>query len=274
VIAGAKHKESRAQRLARIAGSTGLPSTMASGVLQTCRRFMAGEGPANSLEQDAFARLGTTTPAMRDVLSCALDALDGLPADQRNGLFDTSLLSDVNQPVTPIALTNAWAHEVVARAAELVFGDTDALEAEVPGQIRILEPGDDVFPSPVRVCRLNGLRTAHFRPNLDGGDYLPTEVQQICQVQIVDGSPQVTCEVQTESCPGNFAAGVCLRVPEIAIGDSVFLEGVNFFSTDTIVRLTSHEPIETTRDVETHVRGDVETPVTEMIDGQPSLIMD
>jgi hypothetical protein len=91
---------------------------------------------------------------------------------------------------------------------------------------------------------------------------------------MVDGTPQVTCEVQTENCPGNSAAGVCLRVPEIAAGDSVLLGGVNFFSTDTVVRLTSHQPIETTRDVETHVRGDLNTPVTETIDGQTSLIMD
>jgi hypothetical protein len=37
---------------------------------------MAGQDPANDLEQDAFALLDTTTPAMREVLSCALDALD------------------------------------------------------------------------------------------------------------------------------------------------------------------------------------------------------
>jgi hypothetical protein len=271
VVAGAKHKKSSAQRLARIAASTSLPSTIASGVLQTCRRFMAGEGPANSLERDAFARLETTTPTMRDVLSCAIDGLDRLSADLKSRLFDTSLLSDLSQPTTAAALTSAWAEEVVARAAEQIFGDEEALEAEVPGQIRIFEPGDDVFPSPVRICRLNGLRTAQFRPSLDGGDYLPAEIQHICQVQVVDGSPQVTCEVQTEDCPGNVAAGACLRVPEIAAGDSVLLGGVNFFSTDTVVRLASHEPIETTRVVETHVRGDLVTPVT---DEQSSLIMD
>lgn len=83
---------------------------------------MAGEGPANSLERDAFARLETTTPATRDVLSCTLDGLDGLPADLRNRLFDTSLLSDLNHAVTPAALTSAWTHEVVARAAVLNHG--------------------------------------------------------------------------------------------------------------------------------------------------------
>ena len=273
-MAGAKHKKGRAQRLDNIASSTRLPSTLASGVLQTCRRFMAGEDAANGLEQNAFARLSKTTPAMRDVLSCALEALDGLPASQLNELFDTSLLADPGQPVTPEALTDSWTHEVVGRTAELMFGDTDALEVEAPGQIRIFIPGDDVFPSPVRVCRLNGLRTVHFRPALDGGDYLPAEIQQTCEVQIVDGTPQVTCEVQTTNCPGNIAGGACLRVPEVAAGDSVLLEGVNFFSTETIVRLTSPAPIETTTEVDTHVRGDLETPVTETIDGQPSLIMD
>lgn len=274
-VAGAKHKKSRDQRLATLAAGTPVPSSLASGALQLCRRFMAGQDPVNDLEQDAFALLDTTTPAMREVLSCALDALDGLPSEQRADLVDSALLTDVTRPVTPDTLTHVWTQEVFGRAADKLFGGTDGLEEEVPGQIRIFVPGDDVFPTPVRVCRLNDLRTVNFRPGLDAGDYLPAEIEQICEVQIVDGAPQVTCEVQTEDCPGNSAAGVCLRVPEIAAGDTVLLEGVNFFSTDAIVRLTSEDPIDaTTVDVDSHVRGDLDTPVTETIDGTTSLIMD
>lgn len=274
-VAGAKHKKSRNQRLAALAAGTPLPSSLASGGLQLCRRFMAGQDPANDLEEDAFALLDKTTPAMREVLSCALDALDELPPEQRGGLVDPKILADVTQPLTPGILTDAWTEEVFGRVSDELFGDTEGLKAEVPGKIRIFVPNDDVFPSPVRVCRLNDLRTAHFRPGLSGGDYLPAEIEQVCEVQIVDGVPQVSCQVQTDNCPGNSAAGVCLRVPEIAAGDTVLLEGVNFFSTDAIVRLTSNEPTNpTTVDVDTHIRGDLVTPVTEIIDGQVSLIMD
>jgi hypothetical protein len=228
------------------------------------------------LEAEVYALLATTTPAMREVLNCALDALGELPSGQRSELFDASVLTDVTQPVTPDALTSAWIHESVGRAADLLFGDTEGLEEEVPGRIRIYVPNPlDEFPvNPVRICKLNGLRTVHFRPSLGGGDYLPAEVEQNCEIQIVDGEPQVTCQVQTDNCPGHSDAGVCLRVPEIAAGDSVLLEGVNFFSTDTIVRLTSNDPIETTVDLDTHVRGDLDTPVTETVGGETLLIMD
>ena len=274
-VAGAKHKQSRDQRLSTLAVGTPVPSSLASAALQLCRRFMTGQNPANDLEQEAFALLETTTPAMREVLSCALDALNGLSQAQRGGLVDPDLLTDVTQPVTPDTLTSAWSHEVFGRAADQLFGDTDGLVEEVPGQIRIFVPDDDVFATPVRVCRLNDLRTANFSPGLDAGDYLPAEIEQICEVQIVDGVPQVTCEVRTDNCPGNSAAGVCLRVPKVAAGDSVLLEGVNFFSTDAIVRLKSEEPTNTTTvDVDAHVRGDLDTPVSETTDGETFPIMD
>jgi hypothetical protein len=274
VVAGAKHKQSREQRLHKIAHGSKLPSSLASNIVHMSRRFLLGKEPANPLERTAFRILGQTSPLMRDVLSCAIKAFDEIPSGQRSQLFDTSLIMDPDHAVSQQALSTAWMEEVVGRAGDLVFGDTQGLKEERPGQVRIFEPGDDAFLTPVRICRLNGLRTRNFRPGLDAGDYLPAEIQQVCEVQLVDGNPQVTCQVQTTDCPGNQAAGVCLRVPEIAAGDSAVLEGVNFFSTDTTVRLTATGPTELTRDVDTHVWGDVDTPVTETIDGQSVLIMD
>jgi hypothetical protein len=274
VSAGAKHKQSRAQRLERLASGNAAPSALAAGILHTCRRFLLGVEPANTLERTAFRRLSQITPEMREVLACAVSAVDDLPPGLRGELFDTSLLLDPSQPVTPPALVNAWTREMSDRVGDLVFGNPDGLAEERPGQIRLFVPEDDVFPSPVRICRLNGLRTDSFRPPLDAGDWLPDEVQQICSTQFVGETPQVICEVQTADCPGNSASGVCLRVPEVASGDSVVLEGVNFFSTDTIVRLTAVEPIDSERDVDTHVWGDLDTPVTETVDGQTNLVMD
>lgn len=274
VSAGAKHKQSRAQRLERLASGNAAPSALASGIMHTCRRFLLGVEPANSLERTSFRRLGGISPDMREVLSCAVTAVDDLPADLRGALFDKSLLLDPNQPVTRPALVNAWTRELSARVGDLVFGDPDSLTEERPGQIRLFVPGDDVFQSPVRICRLNGLRTDSFRPPLDAGDWLPEEVQQTCSSQFVEGTLQVVCEVQTTDCPGNSASGVCLRVPEVAVGDSVVLEGVNFFSTDAMVRLTAVEPIESERDVDAHVWGDLDTPITETVDGLTVQILD
>ena len=61
-----------------------------------------------------------------------------------------------------------------------------------------------------------------------------------------------------------------MRVLDIALGDSVVLEGVNYFSVDAKVRFSDKETGAPVRDVDTHVWGDVATPVT---DGQ-SLIND
>ena len=58
----------------------------------------------------------------------------------------------------------------------------------------------------------------------------------------MDGQPQVVCQVQTADCPGNvIQSAVCARVPEVAAGDGVTLEGVNYFSVDAKVRLTDKD---------------------------------
>jgi hypothetical protein len=80
--------------------------------------------------------------------------------------------------------------------------------------------------------------------------------------------------VQTDDCPGNEVEGTCLRVPEVRAGDAVVLQGVNFFDIQTRVRLEAQAPGTTTREVETHVCGDVTTPVTETVDGVERTIAD
>ena len=67
---------------------------------------------------------------------------------------------------------------------------------------------------------MNGLRTGEFEPPLNPEDYTPQELQQRCEVVVVDGTPEVVCEVQTEDCPGNSlndAARTC-EVPRRDLG--------------------------------------------------------
>jgi hypothetical protein len=95
----------------------------------------------------------------------------------------------------------------------------------------------------------------------------------------VDGQPTVDCQVRTTDCPGHslvVGAGttVCLRVTDVAQGDGIVLEGVNYFSVDAKVRFTDKQTGTALREVDAHVWGDVDTPVTEVINGQTVLIND
>jgi hypothetical protein len=54
VIAGAKPKQSRSERLQSLAGATRVPSGLAAGVLHMCRRYLLGVEPANTLERVTF----------------------------------------------------------------------------------------------------------------------------------------------------------------------------------------------------------------------------
>jgi hypothetical protein len=71
------------------------------------------------------------------------------------------------------------------------------------------------------------------------------------------------CEVQTTNCPGTDVGGLCLRLQEVEAGRSVQLEGVNFSSVDTKVRMSDVATFTVQRTVDAQVCGDDETPLTE-----------
>ena len=274
VVAGAKHKRSRDQKLTELAGRARVPSSLAAATLHMSRRFLLGKPAANPLESAAFAVLGRLSPALRDTLSCTVAAYDALPPRQRSPLFEPSLAFDPDHPIDGATLSTAWGKEIVKRAGVVVFDDPQAPDQERPGLIRVYRPEGEDFFSQVRICRVNDLRTANYFPPLNPGDYLPAEIQQDCAPTLVNGQPQVVCQVRTTDCPGNFTGGFCARVPEVAAGDGVVLQGVNFFSVDAKVRLNARPPGTATRDVDAHVWGDVETPATEVVNGATVLIND
>ncbi len=269
VVAGAKHKLSRDQKLNRLAEGVPVPSALAAGAMHMIRRFLLGKTPANPLEVAAFATLRTIS---RDILSCTLAAFDAAPLHQRNRLFVQSLLLDPNQPLGEAALTTALGQEIVQRIGVQVFGDPNGVDEERPGRIRVLPPEGEFPPNPVRICKVNGLRTARHIPPINPDDYLPAEIQQDCAIKMVDGQPKVVCEVLTvtdpSTCPGNSltlagANAVCLRVLDVPLGESVVLEGVNYFSVDAKVRFTDKQSGTAVGDVDAHVWGDGDTPVTD-----------
>ncbi len=271
-VAGSKHKRSPAQKLAARQARTRVPSVLAASTMHLVRRFLAGTTPGNELEQRAFARLAAIPAAQRSTLACAAERLKALPPEQQQALFDPTLPQGDAQPLSPDVLSAAFGREIAQRASLAGFGDVVPF-TEQPGRIRVFDPGPESFFSQVRICAINELRSDDFIPTLPAGAYGPAEIAQDCNTVLVDGQPQVVCQVRTGNCVGGQVEGVCLRVPVITAGNGVLLHGVNFFSTDSTVQLTSRE-LGTVHRIEGFVNGDTDTAVTETVDGETRLVND
>ncbi len=272
---GAKPKQSRRRKLDKLLAGTRVPSAFGASFFHLTRRHLAGKTAANPLEERAFATLRRLPAELQRVLACSLDSFDALSSTERDRLFSSDLPRDVEQPLGIEALTQAVAQELVANVGIQVFDDAGCATEEHPGQVRTLpHPGGEFPPAPVRICRINGLRTGGFLPPLGPGDYTPEELHQSCQVILEGGEPKQVCEIQTTDCPGRSTVDACLRVLEIEAGVAVRLEGVNFSSVDTKVRLTDVATFSIVRDVDAHVCGDDETPLTENVGGTEVMITD
>lgn len=274
VSLGSKPKQSRRRKLDKLLANTRVPSALGASFFHLTRRYLAGKTATNALEERAFATLRRLSPDLQRVLACALDSFDSLSVGERDRLFASDLLRDVDQPLTIAQLTQAFAQEIVDNVSIQVFDDPGCT-TEHPGQVRTPPfPGGEFPPAPVVVCRINGLRTGQFRPALALGDYTPDEIQQRCHVVLEGTEPKQVCEVQTTDCPGSNLGGVCLRVQEVEAGQAVLLEGVNFSSINTKVRLTDKATGTVAREVDAHVCGDDETPPTEIVSEAEVLITD
>lgn len=274
---GSKPKQSQRAKLDAILQNTRVPSSIAAAFFHHARRFLADKAPANPFEASAFQLFGSLSPELRSTLSCSVASFDGIPRADRNRLFDPSLPTDPNTPLDGETLAAAFLKEIKQRVGADVFENELALEEERPGRNRFFKPEGEFFDVQLRVCKLNGLRTNEFAPALTAGQFLPAELQHTCETVVVDGAPQTTCQVQVGTCPGNFLnddARTCLAVPDVAAGEAVVLEGVNFISVDGKVRLTSQPDSTIVREVDAHVFGDLDTPLNEVVDGQTRLIRD
>jgi hypothetical protein len=271
---GSKPKQSLRTKLDRLIQNTRVPSAIASGFFQHARRFSADQSPANPLETEVFSFFRSLPADMKSILSCSVTSFDGITHDERDQLFDPSIPQDPKVPLDADTLATAFVKEITQRVGVEVFDDPHALEQERPGQNRFFDPQES-FEAQLRICTLNGLRTNEFSPALKESDYLPSEIQQHCVPIVVNGVPQLNCEVQKGNCPGNFLEDTtCLRVPDVRAGDGVEIVGVNFISIDSKVRLTGQPPSTVSREVDAFVFGDVDTPRTEVVDGVTQLIRD
>ena len=274
---GSKPKQSQRTKLNALLENTKTPSAIGAAFFHHARRFTAGQSPANPFEQSAFKLFGSLSPEVRSILSCSVASFDAIPRSERNRLFDPTLPTDVNTPLDGETLATAFLREIKQRVSLDVFQNEGAVEQERPGRNRFFKPEGEFFDVQLRVCKVNGLRTNEFAPALSAGQFLPSELQHTCTTVVVSGVPQTTCQVQTGTCPGNFLndeARTCLVVPEVSAGDAVVLEGVNFISVDAKVRLVSQPDGAIVREVDSHVFGDLDTQLKEVVDGQEVLIRD
>ena len=262
---GSKPKQSLRTKLNSLLQNTRVPSAIAGGFFQHARRFSAGQAAANPLEAEVFGFFQTLPADMKSILSCSVNSFEGITSDERSRLFDPSIPQDPNVSLDADTLATAFVKEITQRVGVQVFNDQHALEQERPGRNRLFDTsGGENFDIQLRICTVNGLRTNEFSPPLTPGEYLPSELQQHCVPIVVNGSPQLDCAIQKGNCPGNFLQDTtCLRVPDVRAGDGVVVEGVNFISIDSKVRLIGQAPSTVSREVDAFVFGDLETPLTD-----------
>ena len=272
---GSKPKQSQQQKLARLLAGTTVPSTLAAGLIQLIRRFAAGRAPANELEQGAFSRLQAIPDSRRGILSCIVGQVEGLSDADRDRLFNPALPADVDTPIGGKQLADAFTAELQQRSAATALDDLDCVIA-TPGQIRVYKPSGEDFFSQVRICEVNGLRTSNFIPALNLSDYLPAEFEQICEPELHGTQVEVVCSIEKGNCPGYSSAAdnSCFKVFDVQPGDSVLVQGVNYFSTNATVELRGRAPLTEQREAPAFVCGDQDTPVSETINGQTVLIND
>jgi hypothetical protein len=273
---GCKPKQSKRRKLEALRARNKVPSVLAASFFQTGRRFLRGAAAANDFEADVFPIFQAMTPGVRGILACAVDSYETTEPGLRDAGLHPALTADPDKPVDAATLAAALTDEIRRRTAEAIFGNPDALEAERPGLNRFFDPGSgEFFDAQLQICRINDLRTASFRPRLSLGEYLPAEIEQHCQLVLgEDGVIRQNCSVVSGTCPGNLLPdGVCARVLDVANDDAVVLTGINFMRTDMKVRLTKVVG-GASREVEAHVFGDLETPRSEVVNGQTRIIQD
>ena len=130
---GSKPKQSRRRKLDKLLANARVPSALGASFFQLTRRYLAGKTAANALEGRAFATLRRLSPDLQRVLACARDSFESLSSSERDRLFASGLLSNIDQPIEVATLTQAFAQEIIQNVGLQVFGDTGCPAQEHAG---------------------------------------------------------------------------------------------------------------------------------------------
>jgi hypothetical protein len=274
-VTGHKPKQDLQERLSPFRQSNRIPSVLASLFVQQVRRYLRGLEPQNELEIRAFTILQRLPESTRQILECLCKKIDEDPAESR--LFSSEVSHLQDQPISGEILVPMVVREFTQRASVAFFDDPNCFDGQRPGLLRRkLQSLDDDVGSPtiINISKVNGLRTKSTIPKLSLGEYQQEEIQQICASEIQSETVVLNCQPQTQNCVGNQVEGVCLTVPNVLPGDAVLLQGFNYFSVEAQVLLTAKAPGTISRNIDCHVCGDLETGLTEIVDGTERIIMD
>jgi hypothetical protein len=202
----------------------------------------------------------------------------------RQRLYGASFIEAGPQDVLTVNdLSDGVAQEILARASLEQFGEADpsaCLEEERAGLPREVEcPGgieNPPFPGFCpRVCAVKTesldrpARTAAYVPRLAAGEYALFETEQVCSFNPDVNNSQVCRPVAPPTCKGNAGpapSNICLVVPAVRPGESVFLYGYNYFDTAASVVLVPSGSVQAPRELEARVCGNDGVPADAPVD--------
>jgi len=269
---GSKNKQARKYKLDKLAKSAAHPSIIATSFMQLIKRYSEGKEHSGDLEKVYFRKMDNASPRLKEMIKCTSKSYQSVQSSYSH-VFDLGGFHTTDTTVTFSHLEDLLVREFDAAVSMASTGDVPAEER--PGQVRLFEyrGGDDVFPSQVHIFNVNGLRT-NEHPQLTEVSLLPEETQRDCTA-VVDGE-EVTwdCENKQPPCDGYQLGNSCLAVPIVQAGTSVTIEGVNFFDIEAKIKFRRKGNTSPFSEVDAFVYGDVDTPVTEIIDGEERLITD
>jgi hypothetical protein len=272
---GSKPKQSQQQKLDTLLKNNPVPSSFAASFIHTCNRFVVGKAAGSEIESKMFEKFRNLSPEMKKILKCTTQQFS-LLSSRHKSLFASSLMQDINTPVDEKNLVIAFEKEISALVSGLALGDREAALEARPGKVRLVEnsSGDDVFPNQIHIFKINTLRTNDNVPSLAKQDFLPEEFQQVCTPRANGEVVEWDCRMQQQPCDGSSIEDACLKVQQIQSGTSITIEGVNFFDINTKVQLRQKLSNDNGIAIDAFVYGDIDTPVTETINGQQIVVAD
>jgi hypothetical protein len=260
----ARLKQSFDDKLGAMVESADVPSTLAGAFFQLGRAYLSGREPVTQIEVEAFEKFDAAPAETLAALERTLERIDELPQEDMARLYGADFIeAGVDHVLTYSIVSNALTKELEERATIEKYGDLERpLGEEHPGLVREGSCyGVDGFtngPCPnvcgIKTAAMGGapaVRTAFFEPALSLEDYEDRELE----------------EDRGGNCRGNWierdGERICARVPAVAGGETIRLEGFNFHDVNAEVHLVPWTGGIELRPVvvEAHVRGAKVSPL-------------
>lgn len=278
--------EQKLQKAAALLNRLNIQDVIVPTSMILLERYKMKKTPAGPFEQHVFHKLNEwqqeadieQMPGPVARMGPALDLYKSADANLKKLFFPAPLINwDLNKPIEDWALfASTWITEGAAQVASFLYDEPSP--APQPGKVRpwlgeIMDPDirkQYVAPWPW-INAINGVRVRNHIPRLT--DYADNEYEATATYTAFNpdtNEVQVSLTANQGSCsiPGNKAPnGICLKVAETRLGETVEIIGFNFFSKSCRVRIASTAPNGWKGEVEAKVHGDAVTQA-DIVDGR------